>query len=86
MRVGIAADHGGFTLKEDLGADNLLQQVMTLSTSALVGWIQTTTTQILLFLLPGRSRQAEWSAEWPFAAAVWAHRSAQTKCPVYAPA
>jgi ribose 5-phosphate isomerase B len=53
MRVGIATDHGGFWLKEDLLAHLKAANHDVVDFGA-HNWIQATTIPILLFPLPGR--------------------------------
>ncbi len=78
MRIGIAADHGGFGLKEDLRG-RLGQQVMTLLTLVQIISNRATTIRISLLRWRRQWRRARSSVGLPFAEAGWELQSAPTK-------
>ena len=84
MRIGIASDHGGFGLKEDLHERPVTagHEVVDFGSNTLNSGDDYPD---LLFPLHGPLQPGDWSGEWPSAAVVWAPQSAPTRLPECAP-
>ena len=85
MRVGIAADHGGFILKGEV-AEFLRSKGYEVEDLVHTKWILRMTIPTLSYHWHGQSPRTMLSAAWRFAEAVWERPSLPTKCSVSAPA
>jgi hypothetical protein len=83
MRIGIATDHGGFSLKEEL-----LGQLRAAGHEVIAFGLIASATAMIILIMWSRSRRpwprGRWIVAWRSAAAASVRRCAQTKFETFA--